>query len=219
MPRVLHVDASRGISAGSLAGAFIDAGVAPSPVMHAVAGLGFGGEMRFDSEPGGVRGLVAADAGPMRPPTSVPAADVAAAVTGSDWPREAIRITEDAVMRMASDSGTIPLNPSRDDALLLAAAAAVALASLPVDTVAVGGIQVGTSADDAQVAELLGNVADTLVFDGEGRRVGPWGAAFLVAAIAPENFGLAEPQWTGHASRGTGLGDGRTTRITFGLVP
>lgn len=200
MPRLLFLDATRGVSAASVLAALVDLGVAPSPVLHAVAGLDLPVDLRIDMCARGPT-VHATGARSVRFEPRAPDRLLA------PLPAPARHLAADALQRLAlarvPPGEACPLALEVDAGAVAAlAGAAVAHAALGADAVRVSRVAVPPEPDEA-LLDLLGPFAGALEFDEAGRATTLDGAA-LLRALATEGdaWGAPEPAWAGPVARG-----------------
>lgn len=203
MPRVLHLDCTRGVSGASLLAALVDLGVAPSPVLHAVAGLGLPIDLRIDMCARGPTAHVGplpvpARFEPRRPSRLVDALPLAPARL----------LATDALQRLAlagapaTEACPVALEVDAREVALVAAVAQ-ALAALAPERVVVSRVRVPVEPDEA-LLDVLAPVAGALDFDGAEGCATREGAALLRAMVTgEEGWGAPEPAWDGPVARGT----------------
>lgn len=202
--RILHIDATRGITAASLLAALVDAGVATSPLLRALASLELPVDLRFQSCAEGTTVHVEPDDAPML----VRMATVRGTLDGmEDAPEAATRIAQDALGRLlvaevAQDAAlrADPFSAFVDARGVAAVAgAAFAVASLATDRVVVSRIGIAES-PTPPIVDLLADWAEGLEFDGGATSTD--GAAMLRALCGEHDVGAAEPDWRGVVTRG-----------------
>ncbi|HWG90538.1 MAG TPA: nickel insertion protein [Candidatus Thermoplasmatota archaeon] len=222
MPRVLHLDCSEGITPEQVAAALVDLGLAPSPIIFAVAPLSQLAELRFDREPEGAR--VRIFAGPEPGPLLTLEEAVTRLRRGGLSPK-ALALAETVLRRMAEaceDAGE-PFTLVEDeapDSLLGIAAAAAALAEAAPDQVRAGRLEVGTDDLSGPLVVLLVEGLDHLHFDLDPERPTSLGGAALLDVLAGlGRLGDTEPPWRGFTAHGRGLdplGSGRRLTVRLG---
>lgn len=211
--RVLHLDASRGMSAASLLGALIDLGVAPSPILHALGDLELPVDLRFQSCADGTTVHVEAEASVM----PVPAGGLRELL--EPVPEEARAIASDALGRLllaeSAHVRALRTDPLRAHvhagAVATVVAACMAVASLEPERVQASRLAIPEQPTPALV-ELLGDWADHLEFDASGD-ITTDGAAVLRALCHERDVGRDEPAWSGVVSRGLSCDDARVRAL------
>lgn len=221
MARILHLDLTHGITSGSLLGALVDLGVAPSPLMHAVGAIPVGLSLRFENASGGVRAIAEPTPGE-EPPRARRVDEVLALIDRAEVPERVLELARYAY-RMLSDSKVgddVPVYASEEDSVIHVVAAAHAVCELEPDLLTSSRIDLGGGDPDDAVVEILGDHVEVLTFDDPAEdATTPLGAATLAAMIGMTDIGLDEPEWREHPLEGRGLrGNGRALVARLGAT-
>lgn len=215
MTRTLFLDVTLGATAGSVLGALVDLGVAPSPVLHALGSLELGAHLVIEDTGAGhdVRAHPGEALVHARP------REAAEWLARSTLPLAAQRVAVDALERLVEatrvpeEGACVTRHMLQAESVLAICGAAMAATSLEPARILVSRVPV--EADPAPpVVELLGGVADALDF-GAPSPVSEDAAALLVALTS--SVGAAEPSWSGVVSRGRGVGGVRALLGEVGL--
>ena len=205
--RTLYLDVRQGVTAADVLAALVDLGVAPSPILHAVAAMELPAELRIEQQARGVRVRVEPDEAPM----PVPVGGVRMLVDGIDeFPRPAAHVAQEAMAKLviAEARNVQPLRrdlfAAHVDAGALACIAGAALAIHALAPAQVLASRVGAPESlELPLVELLGDWADHLDF-GQGDATTYDGAALLRALLPDDAVGRDEPAWRGSVARGSG---------------
>lgn len=200
VPRTLHIDASKGGTAGHVLAALVDLGVAPSPILHALGDLDVPAHLLIEETGQGHR--VTSEPGE----APVAARGLADEVRGSPLPPSAAKVAAGALARLIAatePSADMPcaFQHSVDAGIVLSVCgAAMAIQSLSPERVVVSRVAVDAEPSDATI-DLLGDVADALDF-GAADALTDDAAALLTQLVAPSDWGRPEPAWTSPVARG-----------------
>lgn len=226
--RTLYFDCANGIAGDMTLGALVDLGVAPSPIIHAVASIDVEGELRFEAADGGTRALVLTEESHAHRRLR----DILPLIEASEMPPGArdlaARIFGILAEAEADAHGTTPEEVTFHevgavDSIIDVCGIAFAIDQLAIDRFACGRVNLGSGevvtthgklgVPAPAVERLLDPVAFALDHEDTGLEMTtPTGAAVLRALVPPDAFDVPEPAWRGHAQRGLGVGTHPWTR-------
>ncbi len=238
--RTLYFDCRNGIAGDMILGALVDLGVAPSPLIRAIASLDVAAELRFEAAPGGTKAVVLAREAHAHRALG----DVLRVLEGGDLPRGALALATRVFCALAEAEGAAHgVPPERvtfhevgaADSIVDVAGTAFAVHALAPAAFACSRVNLGSGTVLAAhgrlpvpapaVALLLGPVARALDAETTGvEMTTPTGAAVLRALVPDAAFGVDEPTWRGYVARGAGVGDHdlgrpRPLRVVLGESP
>lgn len=239
MTRTLFLDLRNGIMPERLAGALVDMGVAPSPLLFAAASLGLPASMDFERTAHGVVTRVGPDGGDGSALT-LEAAE--GCVERAGLPEAARALASLALLALYEAHGEASRRPVSDLSLPMAGpegslqglvAAALAVTQVAPERVLATGVDVGggttvfagteVEVPSPPVVALLGSAAHALSFsEGAGVLTSATGAALLRALVPVDNWGVEKPVWRGYVSRGCGILAGprpMPLAVAFGDAP
>lgn len=211
--RVLWIDGTAGVSGASLLAALVDVGVAPSPILHALADLGLPTELRIDACARGPTVHVTTGAHVRYEPRH-PARLL------DTLPPAARPLAVDALQRLAlaqappGEACPVALAVEAADVALVAAVA-LAVAQLAPTRVLVSRVGVPSEPDEA-LLDLLAPVAGSLDF-GEGATTREGAALLRALATREDEWGAPMPSYQGTAARGESC-EAPTARALLGRV-